>query len=64
MVRLRKDCGNCKFLCTYPFICCDKNVETETYYLDREKTVFGCRPKYAYECKKKREQLLNKGVTK
>ncbi len=60
MIKLKRDCGNCKHLCTYPVVCCDIGVPTQTYYLDKENTAFGCRPKFAYECKAKRLEIQNK----
>lgn len=55
MTRLRLTCGNCKYLAKYPYVTCDIGVESETFYLDKEETIFSSRPIFAYECKKARQ---------
>ena len=58
-LRIKKICGRCEFWRGFPYVHCELDCDLDTYYIDKEQTIFDCKPTKPKQCKYRRQEQEN-----
>lgn len=59
-LRAKNSCGRCSYWAGFPYVHCALNCDMETFYVDKEETVFDCKPRNPIDCRDKRQDVLER----